>query len=60
MNLDEIYEDKKINKQAKSSLLKLVSVLQLSGSIFELYTAGAISTFQKLLSSIEKINSKQK
>jgi len=60
MNLDEIYSDKTVDKQTKSSFLKLVNTLQLFGSIFELYTVGAISTGQKLLSTIEKISDKQK
>lgn len=60
MNLDEIYKDKKVGNQSKSSLLKLLNALQLFGSIFELYTVGAVSTGQKLISSIEKINNKKK
>lgn len=60
MNLDEIYKDKKIDKQSKGSLLKFINVMQLIGSIFELYTASALSTGHKLLSTIEKNNSKQK
>jgi len=60
MNLDDIYQDKKIDKQSKGSLMKLINTLQLFGSIFELYTASALSTGQKLLTTIEKINSKQK
>jgi len=60
MNLDEIYNDKQIDNKSKSSFLKLINALQLLGSIFELYTVGAISTGQKLISSIEKISNKQK
>jgi len=58
MNLDDIYEDKKIDEQSKGSLLKLINTLQLFGSIFELYTAGVITTGKKLLATIEKNSSK--
>jgi len=60
MNLDEIYEDKKIDKQAKGSLLKLIYTMQLFGSIFELYTVSALATGHKILSTIEKNNKKNK
>jgi len=60
MNLDEIYKEKKVDTKSKTSFLKLVNALQLLGSIFELYTVGAVSTGQKLISSIEKISNKQK
>jgi len=59
MNLDDIYSDKHVNGKTKGSLLKFVNILQLLGSIFELYTVNAVSTGKKLLTTIEKNSSKQ-